>query len=144
MVRLFLLIVVLGPESDTTSATYFTFMSIMCLGFLPALTIPRPQQVIRNDGSHVAAHKFQSLREEFAGLKRTLTSTSFLFLLPYFLYCVCISPTLTTKEGYPKGYADPCCSNGILPTCGPGMPPTTVSGLVDFFPRSSISVSAFI
>lgn len=63
-------------------------MSLMCLGLPAALTIPRAEQVVRGDGSQVAAHKFQSLRQEFAGLKRTLTSTNFLLLLPYFLYCV--------------------------------------------------------
>lgn len=60
----------------------------MCLGLLPALTIPRPDQVIRSDRSRVIAHKFQSLREEFVGLKRTLTSTNFLLLFFYFVYCV--------------------------------------------------------
>ncbi|EXJ93161.1 hypothetical protein A1O3_01718 [Capronia epimyces CBS 606.96] len=73
-----------GRVSD---ATYFAFTSIMCLGLPVALTVPRATQIVRKDGSHVAAHQFQSLREEFAGLKRTLTSTNFLLLLPFFIYC---------------------------------------------------------
>ncbi|KIW10692.1 hypothetical protein PV08_11656 [Exophiala spinifera] len=73
-----------GRVSD---ATYFAFTSIMCLGLIPALTVPRPDQVVRKDGSHIAAHKFQSLQEEFIGLKRSLVSINFLLLLPYILYC---------------------------------------------------------
>ncbi|EHY59864.1 Notoamide biosynthesis cluster protein O' [Exophiala dermatitidis] len=73
-----------GRVSD---ATYFTFMSIMCLGLPAALTVPRPEQVVRSDGSKIASHKFQSLREEFRGLKKMLSSSNFLLLLPFFLYC---------------------------------------------------------
>lgn len=75
----------------TVPATYFTFMSIMCLGLPAALTVPRPEQVVRSDGSKIASHKFQSLREEFRGLKKMLSSSNFLLLLPFFLYCVSLS-----------------------------------------------------
>ncbi|KAL2421664.1 hypothetical protein ABEF95_008396 [Exophiala dermatitidis] len=76
-----------GSVKGRVSDAYFTFMSIMCLGLPAALTVPRPKQVIQSDGSKIASHKFQSLREEFRGLKNMLSSSNFLLLLPFFLYC---------------------------------------------------------
>ncbi|KAJ5498940.1 hypothetical protein N7453_007991 [Penicillium expansum] len=58
----------------------------MALGLPAAVTIPRPNQVIRGDGSRVSAHRFQSWKEELAGLRRTLGLKSFHILFPFLIY----------------------------------------------------------
>lgn len=60
----------------------------MALGLPAAVTIPRPNQVIRGDGSRVSAHRFQSWKEELAGLRRTLGLKSFHILFPFLIYWV--------------------------------------------------------
>ncbi|KGO41575.1 Major facilitator superfamily domain, general substrate transporter [Penicillium expansum] len=72
-----------GRVSDST---FFVFISIMALGLPAAVTIPRPNQVIRGDGSRVSAHRFQSWKEELAGLRRTLGLKSFHILFPFLIY----------------------------------------------------------
>ncbi|EED17188.1 conserved hypothetical protein [Talaromyces stipitatus ATCC 10500] len=73
-----------GRVSD---ATYFAFISIMCLGLPLAATIPRPSRVKRSDGSRVVEHRFKSWNEELLSLKSVLSLKGFLLLVPFALYC---------------------------------------------------------
>ncbi|KAL2841589.1 major facilitator superfamily domain-containing protein [Aspergillus pseudoustus] len=72
-----------GRVSD---ATYFGFISIMCLGLPLAVTIPRPSQITRSDGSRVLEHRFKSWHEELVALKRVLSLRAFILLVPFLLY----------------------------------------------------------
>lgn len=76
--------------SLTSTATYYAFISIMCLGLPAALTVPRPDKVIRGDGSRVVMHRTRSLKREIIGLGRVMKLKSFLILFPYLVYWVCI------------------------------------------------------
>ncbi|RAO69467.1 uncharacterized protein BHQ10_005479 [Talaromyces amestolkiae] len=73
-----------GRVSD---ATYFAFISIMCIGLPLAATIPRPSQIKRNDGTQVVEHRFKSWNEELSSLKSVLSLKSFVLLVPFALYC---------------------------------------------------------
>jgi hypothetical protein len=73
---------------ETYAATYFAFISIMCIGLPLAATIPRPSQIKRSDGTQAVEHRFKSWNEELSTLKSVLSLKSFVLLVPFALYCV--------------------------------------------------------
>ncbi|KAM0719509.1 hypothetical protein Q7P37_003638 [Cladosporium fusiforme] len=76
-----------GEASESAGdGTYIGFLVLTGLGVLLALSLCRPKEVIRNDGSKVVVPEHPSWRTEFIGLGKLLISDSYVIgLFPMFL-----------------------------------------------------------
>lgn len=77
-----------GAEASEQAGdgTYIGFLVLTGLGVLLALSLCRPREVVRNDGSKVVVPEHPSWRTEFIGLWQLLLSDSYVIaLFPMFL-----------------------------------------------------------
>lgn len=78
----------MGSEASEQAGdgTYIGFLVLTGLGVLLALTLCRPREVIRSDGSKVVVPEHPSWRTEFIGLWKLLLSDTYVIgLFPMFL-----------------------------------------------------------
>lgn len=75
-----------AASEQAGDGTYIGFLVLTGLGVLLALSLCRPREVVRNDGSKVVVPEHPSWRTEFIGLgKLLLTDTYVIGLFPMFL-----------------------------------------------------------
>jgi hypothetical protein len=66
--------------------TYWGFIAIQCLGFFLGLLLSNPDQVVRDDGTHISAPRGILWRTEAREMWRLMKSKSILLLVPLFWY----------------------------------------------------------
>lgn len=66
--------------------TYLAFIAIQCLGLVFGLLLSNPEQVVRDDGTHIEAPRGINWREEARAMGKLALSPPILLLAPLFLY----------------------------------------------------------
>ncbi|BGP44377.1 hypothetical protein JCM10450v2_000188 [Rhodotorula kratochvilovae] len=75
-----------SARGGVSDATYYAFITIMCLALPVAFLLPSPDKIERSDGTKVQLHAFRSWSEEVRGLWQTLSDRRVWILLPFLFY----------------------------------------------------------
>ncbi|CAO3633957.1 unnamed protein product [Cunninghamella blakesleeana] len=70
--------------SNISQGTYVGFMVIMAFGSFLALTLSKPNKVIRSDGTHVSLHKYSNWKREAIEIFKLFLNWRMLILIPLF------------------------------------------------------------
>ena len=75
-----------GQKGQVRYSTYQAFIAIQCLGFFFALLLSNPEQVQRDDGTHIEASRGIHWHEQAREVWKLAKSKSILLLVPLFWY----------------------------------------------------------